>query len=135
MGADEVEGADRTSASAAQAVRERVEAVRAGVDIAQALGSDDSVIDLKTFQKLKAAFDEADVDAGGDLCVDEFVLAFQMVIPEVDEAKLRHLFTRIDASDDIARHAPRRATSAAESANEEAPGRTVGIHDAGRAKT
>ena len=55
MGADEVEGADRTSASAAQAVRERVEAVRAGVDIAQALGSDDSVIDLKTFQKLKAA--------------------------------------------------------------------------------
>ena len=55
MGADEVEGADRTSASAAQAVRERVEAVRASVDIAQALGSDDSVIDLKTFQKLKAA--------------------------------------------------------------------------------
>ena len=45
------------------------------------------------------------------------------------------VFTRIDASDDIARHAPRRATSAAESANEEAPGRTVGIHDAGRAKT
>ena len=41
MGADEVEGADRTSASAAQAVRERVEAVRASVDIAQALGSDD----------------------------------------------------------------------------------------------
>ena len=35
MGADEVEGADRTSASAAQAVRERVEAVRASVDIAQ----------------------------------------------------------------------------------------------------
>ena len=100
MGADEVEGADRTSASAAQAVRERVEAVRASVDIAQALGSDDSVIDLKTFQKLKAAFDEADADGGGDLCVDEFVQAFQMVIPEVDEARLRHLFTRIDANAD-----------------------------------
>ena len=34
MGADEVEGADRTSASAAQAVRERVEAIRASGDIA-----------------------------------------------------------------------------------------------------
>jgi len=31
MGADEVEGADRTSASAAQAVRERVEAVPASI--------------------------------------------------------------------------------------------------------
>jgi hypothetical protein len=91
----------RTPAStAAQATRERVEAVRASVDIAQALGSDDSVIDLKTFQKLKRAFDEADVDGGGDLCVDEFVHAFQMVIPEVDEARLRHLFTRIDANAD-----------------------------------
>ena len=100
MGADEVEGADRTSASAAQAVRERVEAIRASVDIAQALGSDDSVIDLKTFQKLKAAFDEADEDGGGDLCVDEFVRAFQMVIPDIDEARLRHLFTRIDANAD-----------------------------------
>ena len=81
MGADEVEGADRTSASAAQAVRERVAAVRASVDSAPARGSDDSVIDLKTFQKLKAALDEADADGGGDLCVDEFVQAFQMVMP------------------------------------------------------
>ena len=101
MGADEVDDVDPTPAStAAQATRERVEAVRASVDIAQALGSDDSVIDLKTFQKLKRAFDEADVDGGGDLCVDEFVHAFQMVIPEVDEARLRHLFTRIDANAD-----------------------------------
>jgi hypothetical protein len=57
-------------------------------------------INLEVLMQLKAAFHRADKDGGGDLSIDEFVVAFGDVgmASSIDDVKLRQLFTRIDAN-------------------------------------
>ncbi|CAG9462107.1 unnamed protein product [Pedinophyceae sp. YPF-701] len=64
----------------------------------------DAEINLENLQKLKAAFDEADVDGGGGLDIDEFTEAFTFLMPGLDRDAQREavmqLFCKIDANSD-----------------------------------
>lgn len=79
-------------------------------NMAKAVGSAlDEHINLEVLTKLKSAFHKADADGGGDLSIEEFVAAFADMYDGdapsrtrkgIDNAKLRQLFTRIDANAD-----------------------------------
>lgn len=71
-----------------------------GDAVAKAVGSAlDEHINLEVLMSLKSAFHKADTDGGGDLSIEEFVEAFaEVVSSSIDEAKLRQLFTRVDAN-------------------------------------
>ena len=77
----------------------------ADADVAAALGSGmrppwhpDEPMTLVAFRELKAAFDAADEDGGGDLDVDEFVATFRRILPDATRSELRALFAKIDTN-------------------------------------
>eukprot|EP00192_Tetraselmis_astigmatica_P000660 CAMPEP_0117689666 /NCGR_PEP_ID=MMETSP0804-20121206/24643_1 /TAXON_ID=1074897 /ORGANISM="Tetraselmis astigmatica, Strain CCMP880" /LENGTH=1073 /DNA_ID=CAMNT_0005502517 /DNA_START=57 /DNA_END=3278 /DNA_ORIENTATION=+ len=62
-------------------------------------GLEDS-INLEVMLRLRETFMKADADGGGDLDVEEFVAAFDGVLPAGSRDELRKLFLRIDANSD-----------------------------------
>ena len=58
----------------------------------------DEPMTLVAFRELKAAFDAADEDGGGDLDVDEFVATFRRILPDATRSELRALFAKIDTN-------------------------------------
>ena len=77
----------------------------ADADVAAALGSGmrppwhpDEPMTLVAFRELKAAFDAADEDGGGELDVDEFVATFRRIVPDATRSELRALFAKIDTN-------------------------------------